>query len=103
MMTKRRTPILLRRAPMSGEVVVVHQYSTNKKGYVRAHDDGKQSVQHEFDHLLLEELIPDPKSDIVATLDGAALGIGLNESERAEIRDFRERLINVITRHNTNL
>lgn len=100
-MSERKTPILLRKGPMSGRIEAIYRYS---RKIVRGRDvivaHGKQDVTADFDVLLLQELIPDAESSIVAELDGAARGIALNEEERAVVRDFRERLVVVIDRHN---
>lgn len=97
-MSERKTPILLRKGPLSGTIQAIYRYTHQPNGVIRA--TGKQDVQADFDHLLLDELIPDSKSSIVAELDGAARGLELNETEREVIREFRERLIVVIERHN---
>jgi hypothetical protein len=102
-MSTRKTPVLLRRGPMSGIVQAITNYRSSKEGYIKVVGDGKHDVQSDFDTLLLEELIPDPQSTIMAELDGAARGMKLNEHERQIIAEFRKRLVTVIERHNARL
>lgn len=102
----RKTPILLRRAPLTGGVMALHRYT---KKTVRGREvldtgiDGKQDVTGDFDALVLEELMPDPGDSIIAELDGAARGFELTEAERQVIAAFRERLIAIVERHNARL
>lgn len=98
-MSERKKPILLRRGPMSGEVQAIYAY-TERDGIIRA--SGKQSVQADFDHIVLDLLMED-SPDICAALDGAARGMELNEDERQQIREFRARLVRVIERYNARL
>lgn len=99
----RKTPILLRRGPMSGAVVAVHRYtrtSVNGRDIVKAALDGKQDVTADFDALCLDELFGEDAPDIVGVLDGAADGETLAEDERRQVRAFRERLRAMAERHN---
>lgn len=104
----RKNPILLRRGPLSGRIEALTNYRKvtvgDRAGMIHVvGNDGKHDVSSDFDTLLLEELIPDPKSTIMAELDGAARGMELNEEERQVIQDFRDRLEAVINRHNARL
>lgn len=103
-MTPRKTPILLRRGPMSGRIEALTRYTHKKvhgRDVIEAHD--KYDVSADFDALVLEELIPEPESSIIAELDGAARGMELTHHERLAISDFRERLIGIIKRHNDRI
>lgn len=102
-MAPRKTPILLRLGPVSGRIQALTRYSYKKirgREVLEAHTDGKYDVTNDFHALVLEILIPDPESDLMAALDGAAQGEELNEAERKEIRDFRERMVKIIEAHN---
>lgn len=103
-MTRRKTPILLRRGPVSGAINALTRYTyktVRGREVLEAHE--KYDVSSDFDTLMLEELMPDKDDSIIAELDGAAKGEDLTEDERKVIADFRERLIIVIERHNARL
>ncbi|HEY0278630.1 MAG TPA: hypothetical protein VGC32_10215 [Solirubrobacterales bacterium] len=109
----RKNPVLLRRAPLSGRINVLTNYS---RGEINGHDtitvrgDGKHDVTTAFYALMLEELMDgkghaeheasQPTPDIVAILDGAADGEQLTGVERAQLRSFRERLARIVEDHN---
>lgn len=100
----RKTPILLRRGPLSGRVEALTRYSYKRvrgREVLEAHE--KHDVSRDFDALVLEELIPDPKDSIISELDGAARGFELAEPERKVIADFRERLVALVERHNARV
>jgi hypothetical protein len=102
-MALRKTPILLRVGPVTGRVQALTRYSYKKvRGaeVLEAHTDGKYDVHDDFQEVLLEMLMPDSESDLMAALDGAAQGMDLNEAERTEIREFRGRMIKIIEAHN---
>ena len=102
-MTARKTPILLRRAPMSGRVMALHRYTSKTvrgREVLAAAFDGKQDVQDDFETLALQWLMDGGAENIVEILDGAALGYELTEDERAQIRVVRERLREACERHN---
>jgi hypothetical protein len=101
---ERKTPILLRRGPLSGDVMALHRYThktlpSGRKGVI-AGFDGKQDVSHDFDALMLEELLDNGAEGIVGILDGVADGESLTDEERAQVRCLRERLKTAIERHN---
>lgn len=100
----RKTPVLLRESPMSGRITVLTNYTrgeVNGRDLIKVRGDGKHDVTADFDAIILERLLdPDAKS-IVEQLDGAARGMKLTKKDRAEIAAFRERLIEIIERHNT--
>jgi hypothetical protein len=101
-MTPRKTPVLLRRAPISGGVNALTKYTYRNGGAIlQAATDGKHDVTADFDALVLETLLDPDAADITAALDGAARGLDLNEAERAEVAAFRERLVQIIERHNS--
>ena len=105
-MSARKTPILLRRAPLSGGITALHRYTRyqfrNGEEILKAAIDGKQDVTADFDAILCELLLgPAPK--IIEQLDGAARGIVLTGGEREEVRLFREALIAIVERHNARL
>lgn len=105
-MSARKTPILLRRGPLSGNVMALHRYTRKTvrgRDVIDAGLNGKQDVSHDFDALMLEELIDDGAEHIVAILDGVADGEPITDEQRAEVRVLRERLKVVIERHNERL
>lgn len=102
-MSARKTPILLRRGPLSGEVMAVFRYTLKTirgREVIDAGMNGKQSVQADFDVLVLEELLDPDAQDIISILDGVADGESLTDDERAQVRAFRERLKAIAERHN---
>lgn len=100
----RKTPILLRRGPVSGRVQAVHRYSfTNDGQTLKATMDGKQDVHDDFESLALSWLMDNGAEDIVAILDGAADGEALNDEERGQVRIVRERIRKACERHNARL
>lgn len=102
-MSGRKTPILLRRAPMSGDIVALYRYTRKTirgREVLDSGIDGKQSVQADFDVLMLEALLDPDSPDLAGILDGVADGEKLNDGEREQVRAFRERLVAIIERHN---
>lgn len=102
----RKTPILLRRGPMTGRIVALHRYTRRQVGdteILKAALDGKQDVSSDFDALVLMELVDNGAEDIVGILDGVADGQELNDEERGQVRVLRERLKTMIERHNARL
>lgn len=109
----RKTPILLRRAPLSGRINVLTNYSRkeiNGLDMIQVRGDGKHDVSAAFYALLTQELLDgechtdlaaQPSPDIIAILDGAADGEKLSNDERAQLRSFRERLREIVEAHNT--
>jgi hypothetical protein len=79
--------------------MALHRYS-RKGDILEAATDGKQDVSHDFDALMLEELIDNGADDIVGILDGVADGESLTDEERTQVRCLRERLKTAIERHN---
>jgi hypothetical protein len=98
-MTARKTPILLRRAPVSGRVMALYRYSTKGKMIVCG-DSGRQDVTADFEELMLSYLMDDGAADIVGILDGVADGQLLTLEERAQVRVVRERIREACERHN---
>lgn len=104
-MAARKTPVLLRVAPLSKRINALTNYrhteGSNGADIIVAATNGKHDVTADFDAIVLEMLLdPDAKS-IVEQLDGAARGMKLTKADRAEIAAFRERLIAIIERHNS--
>jgi hypothetical protein len=100
-MSARKTPVLLRRGPLSGGINALTNYRRKNGGAVlQAAENGKHDVTADFDALVLEGLLDPDSPDIVLALDGAAKGMELDAGEREQIRAFRERLIALIERHN---
>lgn len=104
-MSTRKIPILLRESPMTKRVYAAYRYTFKQIGGGREvlaiASNGKQDVTADFDALVLEHLMGDgPK--IVEQLDGAAKGFELSADEREEVRVFRDRLIEIVERHNTS-
>ena len=108
----RKTPVLLRRAPLSGGVSVLTNYrrgEVNGRNTLTVVGDGKHDVTAAFYALVLEELMDgkvgqsgynQPCPDIVGILDGAAAGLELNLEERGQLRQFRERFRRIVEDHN---
>lgn len=112
-MARRKTPILLRRGPVSGRVMALTNYRIDEKlGVARVIADGKHEVTGDFYELMLRELIDgadhcgdhrEGTPDIVAILDGAADGEELSDEHRAQLREFRERLRDIVVAHNERI
>lgn len=105
----RKTPILLRVGPLTNEVYAVHDYTMVKRPgldpMVQVKGNGKQSVQADYDALVLTELIGEHAPDIMEILDGAMKGYytlenPMPESEVLQVRAFRQKLEAMIERHN---
>jgi hypothetical protein len=101
----RKSPILLRRGPLTGKVMAIYRYtrkphSAERGGLIVAANDGKQDVTADFDALVLEGLLDPDSPNIVGILDGVADGQFLTADEKAEVRAFRERLRGLVVRHN---
>lgn len=104
-MPARKTPILLRPAPMSGEIMALYRYTRknlNGKDLIDCGSGGRQAVTADFDAIVCEMLLNDAP-DICACLDGAAKGMELDEDERAQVGRFRAALVGIIERHNARL
>lgn len=102
-MSPRKTPILLRRAPVSGEIMALYRYTRKTvrgRDVIDAGFDGKQSVSGDFYVLACQELLDPDAPDIVGILDGVADGQALTDEERIQVRAFRERLKAMVERHN---
>lgn len=104
-MTPRKTPILLRPAPLSGEIMALYRYSRKTirgRDVIDCGHDGRWPVTADFDCIVLDMLMEDAP-DICAALDGAAKGMELNDDERGQIGKFRAALVKIIERHNARL
>lgn len=110
----RKTPVLLRRAPISGGVNALTNYRWSKdKSFLKAIGDGKHDVTAGFYALMLQELLDgeghaervasQPTPDIIAILDGVADGDELTEAQRGQVRAFRERLRAIVEDHNQRI
>lgn len=108
----RKTPVLLRRAPLSGDINVLTNYSRNGDGPIKVRGDGKHDVSAAFYALLTQELLDgechtdvagESSPDIIAILDGAADGDQLSDDQRAQVRSFRERLREIVEDHNARI
>lgn len=105
-MARRKTPILLRRAPLSGRVMALTNYRFVDDGKtLSVVGDGKHDVTNDFEELVLQ-LLMDECEDLVPILEVAA---GLNEGcsyekltddERAQIGRLWERVKALVDRHN---
>lgn len=106
MMGERKTPVLLRRGPLTGDVVALLRYTHKTvRGREVIEAISKQDVTADFTVLMLDELMEADERwrdspDIVGILDGVADGEELTAAERAQVRAFRERLAAACTRHN---
>lgn len=100
-MTRRETPILLRRGPLSRRVEALTNYRYINGGQtLKVLGDSKHDVSGDFDAIMLEELFADDAPDIVGILDGVADGQLLMADEKAQVRAFRERFKAIVERHN---
>lgn len=101
----RKTPVLLRRGPMSGRINALTNYRSLANGVIRVAGDGKHDVSSDFDHLMLEELYgkEDDSPDIIRILDGVAQDDRLTNDEIAQVRAFHDRLKAIVERHNARL
>jgi hypothetical protein len=100
----RKTPILLCRGPLSGRIDAVYRYTRKPivaggKSMICAATDGKQDITADFDALVCEYLLSEAP-DIIAILDGVAMGMDCDEDERKQARAFREQLKLLVERHN---
>lgn len=88
----RKTPILLREGPLSGEVMAITRYSRRTlrggREILEAHE--KHSVHHDFLGVMLERLCGDDNG-IQPLLVKAARGEELSDEERERIGDFADR------------
>lgn len=103
-MSERKTPILLRRGGLTGDVYAIYRYTRKTvrgRDVIDAH--AKQPVTADFDALVCMELLDDGAEDIIGILDGVADGKLLNEGERGQVREFRERLRVLVERHNARV
>jgi hypothetical protein len=105
-MNERKTPVLLRRGPLSGDVMALLRYTRKQtpRGEILM-SSAKQDVTADFTVLMLEELLDGDEQwpaspDIVSILDGVADGESLTDDERLQVRAFRERLALACLRHN---
>jgi hypothetical protein len=101
--TERKTPILLRRGPFTGEVYAIYRYRRAARGRDVIEAQAKQAVTADYDALVIMELVDDGAEDIVGILDGVADGKMLTEDERVQVRIFRERLRALVERHNARI
>lgn len=105
-MAARKTPILLRRSPLSNRVMALYRYRTKTvRGaeLIECGDSGRQDVTSDFEALMLAYLMDDGAENIVGILDGAADGEALTDEERAEVRVLRERVREACERHNAQM
>jgi hypothetical protein len=105
--SERKTPILLRRTMLSNEVMALYRYRRKRLpsglDVIDCGHSGRQSVQADYDVLVLTELVDEGADDIVSILDGVADGESLTDEERAQVRTFRERLRSLVERHNARI
>lgn len=89
----RKTPILLRQAPLTREVMAITRYTrkTLKNGREVISASEKHSVHHDFLGVMLERICGDD-SGIQPVLVKAARGDALDTAERERIGDFADRL-----------
>lgn len=100
-MSERKTPVLLRRGPVSGNVTALLRYTFKLvNGHRILVASSKQDVTADYTALMLEELLDPDAQDIVSILDGVADGALLTVEEKEQVRAFRERLADACIRHN---
>lgn len=102
----RKTPVLLRRGPISGDIHALLRYTRTHgpRGEILKSSD-KQTVTADFDALVMEILFGDghdgpPCPDIVYLLDKAAAGEALLPDERVQMDGFYTRFRKLVERHN---
>lgn len=98
-MSARKTPVLLRRGPLSGSINALTRYTRPSPDLIQATMDGKHDVTADFDALVCEMLL-DESPDIAGILDGVADGQRLTDDECQQVSDFRKNLVAIIERHN---
>ncbi len=103
-MSARKTPLLLRRSPLTGEVHALTAY-TQAGGVLRARLNGKHDVTADFGALVCELLLDDasealPILDRLSLLEEPGEAPGLTLPEQMELRSFFEALRRVAERHN---
>lgn len=107
----RKTPVLLRRAPLSGRINALTNYTRSGDGPIKVRGDGRHDVTASFYALLLEELLEGkghaehdmPCLDIVPILDAVADGDPITEAHRLQVRSLRERLRAICEDHNARI
>lgn len=105
----RKTPVLLRRGPLSGNINALLRYTReerNGREFLKASD--KQDVTADFDALVCEILYGDghdgpPCPDIVFLLDKCAAGEALDEHEARQMDGFHGRFKKLVERHNSRV
>jgi hypothetical protein len=110
-MGKRKTPILLRRAPMSGGINALTNYRRSGD-MLRVVGDGKHDVTADFYAIILEELMDGkgtssdydkPSPTIIMILDRVCQGEPLTVADREELHSFLGRLRTIVVEHNGRL
>jgi hypothetical protein len=93
-MMPRRTPILLRDGPLTGEVMAITRYRrrTLENGREVIDASEKYSVHHDFLGVMLERLCADDHAIQPLLVKTARGKEPLSNSERARIGDFADRL-----------
>ena len=101
-MAERKTPILLRRGPISGCVYAMHRYVRKVVGDTEIIDaglHGKQDVSSDFDALVLMELL-DGAPNGVPLLERCAQGFAVGSAGQVELTRLHRNLVAVVDRHN---
>lgn len=111
-MSRRKTPVLLRRAPLSGRINALTSYRRPGDA-ITVVGDGKHDVTASFYAIVLEELLDgkghaehdatQPAPDIISILDGVADGDPISDEQRKQVRAFRERLRAIALDHNARI
>jgi hypothetical protein len=98
----RKTPVLLRRAPLSGRIDALTGYTRKDGGRIlQARPDGKHDVTADFDAIVCELLL-DSAPDALPILDDVTSGEDyvLGEEAKEELRRFFEAIKEIVERHN---
>lgn len=100
-MSARKTPVLLRRTPLSGGVAALTRYTYKNDGRVlQAAADGKHDVTADFDALVCEMLLDDAPDTLPILQTFVEGGTEFTTEDRLQIGEFYDALVRIVRRHN---
>jgi hypothetical protein len=98
----RKTPVLLRKGPVTGTIQALTNYRWRNGGRVlQATDTGKHDVTADYDALTLETLLDPDAQEAACIIDQVIKGVPITAMQRKELRAFHGHLAAIIERHNT--
>src|ERR1035438_2903780 len=102
----RKTPILLRKSPLTERIQVITNYKmeTRPSGVEMVKvigNDGKHDVTADFDALVLEALLDDDANDALCTIDALCDSETCDDAQLGRLRIFHGRFAELVERHNT--